>query len=90
MLAWWQSLSVHDATLVQICIGLLAAVIASNLKRDRRKSRMSLNDKNWKYTPAADTVKPGYLARKFARIRAEEAAKRAAPKNVQNIKRRAA
>ena len=51
---------------------------------------MSIHDKNWKYTPAADTVKPGYLARKFARIRAEEAAKRTAPKNVQQMKRKAA
>ena len=91
MLAWWQSLSIHDATLIEVCIALLAAVLASNLKRERRKPRMSIHDKNWKYAPHADTVKPGYLARKFARIRAEAAANRAnAPKNVQPMKRKAA
>ena len=48
---------------------------------------MSIHDKNWKYHPHSETVKPGYLARKFAKIRAEQAAKAAAPKNVQQLRK---
>ena len=52
---------------------------------------MSIHDKNWKYAPAAETVKPGYLARKFAKIRAEQKAQAEKPKaSVQQMKRRAA
>jgi hypothetical protein len=35
---------------------------------------MSAHDKNWRYTTAEETKKPGYLKRKFDRIRAEQKA----------------
>jgi len=33
---------------------------------------MSLHDPNWKYTSAAETAKPGYLARRFREVREEQ------------------
>ena len=95
MLAWWQSLSVHDAALIEVCVALLAAVIASNLKRPEKKMKApkftDTHRHQRPYADAAETSKGGYLARKFARIRSEEAAKRAVTQqNVQPMKRKAA
>ena len=33
----WQHLSIHDATIVECSLGLLAAILVSNLYTDRRK-----------------------------------------------------
>ena len=33
---------------------------------------MSVYDPNWKYRPASETVKPGYLKRRFDAIRREQ------------------
>lgn len=38
MIALWQSLSIHDATMIALCIGLLAAIIAANLRTERRST----------------------------------------------------
>ena len=52
---------------------------------------MSIHDKKWRYADANETRKPGYLARKFARLRAEQAAEAAKPKaSVREIKRKVA
>lgn len=49
---------------------------------------MSIHNKAWKYAPAAESAKPGYLARKFARIRAEQKEQaQAAPRVVHLPKR---
>ena len=51
---------------------------------------MSIKDKSWKYADANETRKPGYLARKFARIRAEQkeqAEAKAAPRVVTQIRK---
>ena len=39
---------------------------------------MSIRDKSWKYAPAAETAKPGYLRRKFDKIRRQQAEQKAA------------
>ena len=50
---------------------------------------MSIHNPKWRYADANETRKPGYLARKFARIRAEQAAEAAKPKaSVREIKQR--
>lgn len=51
---------------------------------------MSVHDRRWKYRTQADTTAPGYLARRFAKVRAEQEASKAKPQNVRQIKRRAA
>lgn len=44
---------------------------------------MNIRDPRWRYVPVK-YMGPGYLARKFAKIRAEQAAKAAA--NPQNVR----
>ena len=39
---------------------------------------MSIHNRSWKYADANETKKPGYLARKFAKIRAAQAEQKAA------------
>ena len=54
---------------------------------------MSIHDKKWRYADSNETRKPGYLARRFAKIRAEQAEQKAAAATeakVQPIKRVAA
>ena len=48
---------------------------------------MSLKDPNWKYDSAEASRKPGYLARKFAKLRREQAIADAkkAPDNVREL-----
>ena len=48
---------------------------------------MSIHDKSWKYADANETRKPGYLARKFARIRAEQKEKADKPKNLHQLRK---
>ena len=51
---------------------------------------MSIHDKKWRYADSNETRKPGYLARRFAKIRAEQAEHKAATEaKVQPIKRAA-
>lgn len=50
---------------------------------------MSIHDPRWKYVPHSETVKPGYLQRKFARIRSEQAAKQATSANVRPLRKAA-
>ena len=51
---------------------------------------MSIHNPKWRYAPVSETAKPGYLARKFAKIRAEQAAaeKEVVPVNVRPLKKR--
>ena len=52
---------------------------------------MSIHDKKWRYADSNETRKPGYLARRFAKIRAEQAEQKAATEaKVQPIRKQGA